>query len=96
MNLVEKAQFIVGTFSNVLFVFGIALFLGREFWHWSRPRYAVICWISAACLVCSVVSVSIAGTSQNSFLIGFYLWIVSPTLLLIETWIECLRQRKTF
>ena len=53
MNLVEKAQFIVGTFSNVLFVFGIALFLGREFWHWSRPRYAVICWISAACLVCS-------------------------------------------
>ena len=23
-------------------------------------------------------------------------WIVSPTLLLIGTWIECLRQRKTF
>jgi hypothetical protein len=96
MNLVEKAQFIVGTFSNVLFLFGIALFLGREFCHWSRPRYAVICWISAVCLVCSVVSVSIAGTSQNSFLIGFYLWIVSPILLLIGTWIECLRQRKTF
>jgi hypothetical protein len=38
MNLVEKASFIVGTLSNVLFLFGIAQFLGREFWHWPRPR----------------------------------------------------------
>jgi len=96
MNLVEKASFIVGTLSNVLFLFGIALFLGREFWHWSRPRYVVICWISAVCLIFSIVSVSIAGTSQNSFFIGFYLWIMSPTLLLIGTCIERLRQRKTF
>jgi hypothetical protein len=34
--------------------------------------------------------------SQNTFLIGFYLWIVSPILLFTGASIECLRQRKTF
>ena len=38
----------------------------------------------------------IAGISQNTFLIGFYLWIVSPILLFTGAYIECLRQRKTF
>ena len=96
MDLSEKASFIVGTVSNVLFLFGAVLFLGRQFWHWSRPRYFVICWIPAVCLVCSVVSAFIAGMSQNTFLIGFYLWIVSPILLFTGAYIECLRQRKTF
>ena len=73
MDLSEKASFIVGTVSNVLFLFGAVLFLGRQFWHSSRPRYLVIRWIAAVCLVCSAVSAFIAGISQNTFLIGFYL-----------------------
>lgn len=96
MNLDEKASFIVGTVSNVLFIFGAVLFLGRQFWHWSRTPYFFICWISTGCFVFSVVSVSIAVMSHNRFLVGFYLWVVSAILLFLGSCIECLRQRKTF
>ena len=43
MDFSEKASFIVGTVSNVLFLFRAVLFLGRQFWHWPRPPYFVIC-----------------------------------------------------
>ena len=83
MDLGERAPFIVGTISNLLFLFCITLFLLRVFWHRSWPHFVVICCISAVCLVFSVVSVSLAGKLIDGLLVGFYLWILSPILLLL-------------
>jgi hypothetical protein len=53
MDLGDRAPFIVGTLSNLLFLFCITLFLARVLWHRSWPHYVVICGISAVCLVFS-------------------------------------------
>jgi hypothetical protein len=94
MDLGERAPFIVGTLSNLLFLFCLTLFQVRVFWHRSWPHYVVICWISAVCLVFSVVSVSIASMWLDSLLVGSYLWILSPILLLLGALNKLLQQQK--
>jgi len=93
MDLGDRAPFIVGTLANLLFLFCMTLFLVRVFWYRSWPHYVVICWISAVCLVFSVVSVSIADMWLDSLLLGSYLWILSPIFLLVGGLIGCLQQQ---
>jgi len=94
MDLGDRTPFIVGTLSNLLFLFGITLFLGRIFLHWSWPRDIVICLISAPSLVFSVISASMASMWQNNLLVGSYFWVMSTTLLLLGSLYNFLRQRK--
>jgi hypothetical protein len=46
MNLEDRAPFILGTLSNLLFLFGLTLFVVGVLLHRSRPHYVVICWIA--------------------------------------------------
>ena len=89
MELVDRAPFIVGTLANFLFLSGVTIFLGRVFFRWSWPHDFVICSISATSLICSVVSVSIAGMLRTDLLAGSYLWILSPILLLLGSLFAC-------
>jgi hypothetical protein len=92
MNLGDRAPFIFGTLANLLFLFGITFFLGRNFWRWSWPHDIAICLISVTCLIFSVFSASFAALWQSPLLVGFYLWILSPTLLLLGSLNKCWRQ----
>jgi hypothetical protein len=93
MELGDRAPFIVGTLANFLFLFGVTIFLGRVFFRWSWPHDSVTCSISATSLICSVVSVSIAGMLQTELLVGSYVWILSPTLLFLGSLFACWEQR---
>jgi hypothetical protein len=105
MDLGDRAPFIFGTVSNLLFLGGITFFLGRTFWRWSWPHDAMasirmshdcangidaltpevvaICLISVTCLIFSVFSASFASLWQSPLHVGFFLWILSPILLLL-------------
>jgi hypothetical protein len=93
MELDNRAPFIAGTLANFLFFFGVTIFLGRVFFRWSWPRDSVICSISATSLICSVVSVSIAGMLQTEMLVGSYVWILSPALLFLGSLFAYLEPR---
>jgi hypothetical protein len=92
MGLGDRAPFIFGTLSNLLLLVGITFFLGRTFWRWSWPHDVAICLISVTCLIFSVFSASFAALWQTPLLIGFYLWILSPILLLLGSLNKCWRQ----
>jgi hypothetical protein len=83
MDLGDRAPFIFGTVSNLLFLGGITFFLGRTFWRWSWPHDVAICLISVTCLIFSVFSASFASLWQSPLHVGFFLWILSPILLLL-------------
>ena len=89
MELGDRAPFIVGTLANFLFLFGVTIFLGRVFFRWSWPHGLVICSIPATSLICSVVSISIAGMLRTELLVGSYVWILSPTLLFLGSLFAC-------
>jgi hypothetical protein len=82
MELADKAQFIVGTLANLIFLLGITSFLGRVFWSWSWPANFVMLSFSAASVVLSIASATLAVISQNSLLLGAYIWLAGPILLL--------------
>jgi hypothetical protein len=94
MDLGERAPFIFGTVSNLLFLFCIIWFLVRLFRRRSWPHDVVICWISGVCLVFAAVSISIAGRWLNSLLVGSYLWILSPLLHLLGSLNKCWQRHK--
>jgi hypothetical protein len=94
MNLEERAPFILGTLSNFLFLFSIVLFVVRVLLRRPWPRYVVICLISAAGLVFSVISVLIAGMWVDRLLGDSYLWIASPILLFLGSLNECVQKGK--
>ena len=94
MDLVERAPFIVGTLSNLLFLSCVILFLSGRFWRRSWPQDVVICWVSGVCLVLAVVSISVAGKYVDGFLVGAYLWISSPILVFLASLYECWQRHK--
>jgi hypothetical protein len=94
MDLGERAPFIVGTLSNLLFLACVILFLVGRFWRRSWPYDVVICWVSGVCLVLAVVSISMAGKVLDGLLVGAYLWISSPILVFAGSLIECWRRHK--
>jgi hypothetical protein len=94
LDLGDRAPFILGTLSNLLFLFCITLFLIRLFWGRSWPHYMVICWISGVCVVFAAVSISIAGMWLGSLLVGSYLWILSLILLFLGSLDRCWQRPK--
>ena len=94
MDLGERAPFIIGTLSNLLFLFCITFFLVRLFGRRSWPHDVVICWVSGVCLVLTVVSISIAGIWLERLLVGSYLWISSPILLFLGSLSKCWQRLK--
>lgn len=72
MSLAERATFIVGIISNLLFLFCATSFLVRVFSHRFWLSYGMICWVCAASFAFAVVSVLIGSMWFESLLIGFY------------------------
>jgi hypothetical protein len=93
MDAGSRAPLVAGTLANLLFLFGVIFYLGRNFWHWSWPLYPYLCWICAGSVFCGAASLLMAGMSHEQFFTGAYLWLSSLVLLLLGSTERAIHER---